>query len=245
MAWQTPKVDWSGADGVRDSDFNRIEGNILELYNTDGLRSDITVYVSTSGNDTSGNGTAASPYATITKALSSVPRSMHDKTITINIAAGTYLDRVVISGFTGIVTLYTAGLATIQQLVVDGCYVLHNGAQLNVQQGVIVRNGASFSGTAIIYVGGANSVGISVSSGASFVVLQTVTISNASIALDVYTNGRFYAAVLGGSNNITGVMAYSGGVVSYGSTSLDATTQRSTNTGGKIYTGAQASVPNY
>lgn len=34
MAWQTPKTDWSSADGVRDTDMNRIEGNALELKNT-------------------------------------------------------------------------------------------------------------------------------------------------------------------------------------------------------------------
>lgn len=33
MAWQTPKTDWTAQDGVRTSDFNRIEGNTLELYN--------------------------------------------------------------------------------------------------------------------------------------------------------------------------------------------------------------------
>ena len=31
MTWQTPKVDWTPADGVADADFNRIEGNIGEL----------------------------------------------------------------------------------------------------------------------------------------------------------------------------------------------------------------------
>lgn len=34
MAWQTPKTNWSSADGVRDTDMNRIEGNALELKNT-------------------------------------------------------------------------------------------------------------------------------------------------------------------------------------------------------------------
>jgi len=28
MAWQTPKTDWTSADGVTDADLNRIEGNI-------------------------------------------------------------------------------------------------------------------------------------------------------------------------------------------------------------------------
>lgn len=33
MAWETPKTDWEDAEGVTGSDFNKIEGNILELYN--------------------------------------------------------------------------------------------------------------------------------------------------------------------------------------------------------------------
>lgn len=32
MAWQTPKTDWSAPDGVSNVDMNRIEGNILEVY---------------------------------------------------------------------------------------------------------------------------------------------------------------------------------------------------------------------
>lgn len=31
MAWITPKTDWTPPDGVADSDFNRIEGNILDV----------------------------------------------------------------------------------------------------------------------------------------------------------------------------------------------------------------------
>lgn len=34
MAWQTPKTDWGQPDGVRDADFNRIEGNTQYLYDT-------------------------------------------------------------------------------------------------------------------------------------------------------------------------------------------------------------------
>lgn len=33
MAWQTPKTNWGAADGVRNTDMNRIEENILELRN--------------------------------------------------------------------------------------------------------------------------------------------------------------------------------------------------------------------
>jgi len=34
MAWQTPKTDWTSADGVTDADFNRIEGNIDHIENS-------------------------------------------------------------------------------------------------------------------------------------------------------------------------------------------------------------------
>lgn len=32
MAWQTPKTDWDTDDGIQDSDFNRIEGDLEYLY---------------------------------------------------------------------------------------------------------------------------------------------------------------------------------------------------------------------
>lgn len=32
MAWVTPKTNWTGVDGVRDTDLNRIEGNSQHLY---------------------------------------------------------------------------------------------------------------------------------------------------------------------------------------------------------------------
>jgi len=33
MAWQTPKTDWKAGDVPSAGDFNRIEGNIIELNN--------------------------------------------------------------------------------------------------------------------------------------------------------------------------------------------------------------------
>ena len=37
MAWQTPKTDWTRADGVRDIDLNRIEGNTMHLSDNFGI----------------------------------------------------------------------------------------------------------------------------------------------------------------------------------------------------------------
>lgn len=246
MAWQSPKTDWGRADGVRDSDLNRIEGNILHLYGMS-VNADITIYVNgSSGNDTSGSGTAAAPYKTITKALSVLPRNIDRHVVVINISAGTYLDAVTIRGFSGVITLRLTGTTTINSLAIDGCTVAYGGAQLNVSNGISLTNGAGFYGSDIIYVGGANQVGISVRNGSCMSVLQAVNVSNAtSVAIDVYSQGRFYASTIGGSNNSTGIIASTGGVVCYGSMSMTATTKHMASTGGRIYSGAQTSIPNY
>lgn len=63
------------------------------------LDADITVYVSTTGSDTTGDGTSENPYETITYALRTVPKNLGDRTATINIADGTYAEDVTATGF--------------------------------------------------------------------------------------------------------------------------------------------------
>lgn len=43
MAWNTPKVDWDEKVGIKGTDLNRIEGNILDLHGRlSSLTSDVT-----------------------------------------------------------------------------------------------------------------------------------------------------------------------------------------------------------
>lgn len=246
MAWQTPKTDWSASDGVRDSDFNRIEGNILELYNTGTLHSDTTVYVDGStGNDSTADGSGSKPFKTITAALNSIPRNTGSSTITLDIGAGTYQENLVIRGFTGALHLYTAGVVNVWSLAISGCNVYQSGTQFNVQRGVTLTNGATYVGNSIMYISSATS-GVLAQNGSTFVLFNTLTISNASsVAVEASSCGRVYASILAGSSNSIGARADTGGTISYGSMSLAATTQRITNTGGRIYSGAQTSIPNY
>ncbi len=69
------------------------------IEDTKPLDADMTVYVSTTGSDTTGDGTSENPYKTITYALSTVPKNLGDHTVTINIADGTYAEDVTASGF--------------------------------------------------------------------------------------------------------------------------------------------------
>ena len=124
MAWQTPKTDWAPPDGVRDSDFNRIEGNALALYE-ETARATRIIYVATTGNDDTGNGTSANPYKTITKALSVAPKNLAGLSITIHIATGTYAETVAIKGFTGGVLRLSGNSAkvTIDRINIEACVV--------------------------------------------------------------------------------------------------------------------------
>lgn len=245
MAWQTPKTDWGASDGVRDSDFNRIEGNIAALYDMTGLHNSLTVYVNaSSGNDNTGTGSAAAPYKTISKALSVMQRVMGQYDVTLDIT-GSFTESVTIRGFTAPLTIHNSALASVQSMLIDGCAVLHSGGQLNCTRGLTLRNGATYTGYAPMYVG-TGTVGVSLNNGSTLTLFNTFTISNTtSIALEVSGCSRAYISAIAGTNNATGVLADTGGVVAYGSMSLAAVTQRVTNTGGRIYSGAQSSTPNY
>jgi len=63
------------------------------------LRYNLTLYVATTGSDTSGNGTSNNPFATIQYALDIIPKDLGGYTATINIADGTYNEIVYIYGY--------------------------------------------------------------------------------------------------------------------------------------------------
>lgn len=242
MAWQTPKTDWSSEDGVRNSDLNRIEGNALELYNSYKVHADLTVYVNAStGNDT-GLGTSASPYKTITKALASIPSNIGNNVVEINIAAGTYEENVIIRGFNGLIKLYTAGVVNIGSLRVESCDVYQYGTQTNYKRGIVLEYGATYTGQSLMYVSEAGATGITVRNGSRFILYNTATVSyTTSVAIEASGSSMIYISIVAGSTNTIGLRADTGSVIGYGSMNMTATTQRISNTGGRIYTGSSLS----
>lgn len=242
MAWQTPKTDWSSVDGVRDTDFNRIEGNMLELYKSYKVHADLTVYVSASTGNDNGIGTAASPFKTIAKALASIPSNIGSSVVEINITAGTYDEDIIIRGFNGLIKLYSAGVVNMGSLRVEGCDVYQYGSQTNYKRGLALEYGATYVGQSIMYISEASYTGLAVRNGSKFVLYNTVTVSNTtSVAIEVSGSSMAYISIIAGTNNTTGVRADTGSVVGYGSINIGATTQRVSNTGGRIYTGSSLS----
>lgn len=240
MAWQNPKTDWTAADGVRDTDFNRIEGNILELYNKAGLAADLNIYVSPSGSDVTGEGNYGRPFQTIAKAISALPKHLDGFTANIHLADGTYDENVSFSGILGDVAFLILGNVTIASLTIDAGHV-HLDGDLTVTNGIELKNAALLRTSFDLIA----NRGVEVTSGSVLVVTGKLTSNNASNALRVSEGSRAYVSTLSGTGNTSGLVAITGGIAAYNSMDITATTQRHTATGGRIYSGAQTSVPNY
>lgn len=242
MAWQTPKTDWTATDGVRDSDLNRIEGNIAYLYN-DKVRADTYIYVNaTSGSDTNGNGTAVAPFKTINKALGAVARVTNGNEVTLSIAGGYYPEDVVIKGFTSPITLMNNGdTVTVRSFRVDGCHCsLSGNLEISTNSTVYVVNGGMLTGAGALYVDGAY---ISLNYG-STLSLDKVTCDNSpGFAIVVDGSSRFYGAYLDGDANYAGLSAQGGSILAFGDINMEIeTTIYFTAMGGRILNGSGTNV---
>lgn len=248
MAWQTPKTDWSVADGVRDTDLNRIEGNILELYNSGMAQVNFELFVDTSGNDTTGDGTSAAPYATITKALSMIPKNLNGKIAVIEVAAGTYNESVTIKGFTGTVVLAGAysSRATVNGLTIDACHCLLDTLRIDISTstGVNVINGGLLTGTGILGVSGSASVSVTGCSGVSLNAIECTNVNGYALFVD--TASRLNAGTIDGTGSTNGMLVQGGSIVSFAFNNMTVTgTMYMTYAGGRIYSGAQYSTPEF
>lgn len=242
MAWQSPKTNWTGTDGVRYDDLNRIEGNILELYK-DNARDDIYVYVNAStGNDNNGNGTAAAPYRTINKALSAVPRNLNGHGVTLSIAGGTYPEAITIKGFDAPIVLMNNGeTVSVNSLRVDGCHCSLSGNITILSRGTAyITNCGTLTGAGTLSVEGAS---VTVNYG-STVSLDTVVCNNSpGFAISVDGASSFYAWYLDGNANASGLASQGGSVLAYGDINMEIDSSIFfTALGGRIYSGAQPST---
>jgi len=240
MAWQTPKTDWTSVDGVRYSDLNRMEGNMLELYNIDGLRADRVVYVNAStGNDTTGIGSASAPFKTITKALGSIPCNLNGKSVILSISAGSYPEAVTIKGFDGPLTINGSnGTVNVNSLRVEGCFCTLTNIVLTTSSAVFIMDGASLVGNGSLVVSGSY-VRVGYSSRLS--LASVACHDNSSFAVVVDDASIFNAMDLRGDNNANGISCQGGSIVAFGDINMEVSSiAYFTAMGGRIYSGAQA-----
>lgn len=223
------------------------------------LMESVTVYVNSStGNDTSGNGTSAAPYRTIQVAIDSIPKCLGGFIATVDIAAGTYAERVRIEGFYG--GRLIVGNAD-NTVTVNGISIF---ASSSVELRISTVTAASGDTSTLFYVGAASkvllgrhmtlncenraNVGVGVEQNSSVSAMGVSLNVHKSVDTAVRANlgGRVILGIAGGNSNAgVGLRADNGGLITYGTRSLAATTSQLTTNGGRIYSGGQTSVPNY
>lgn len=203
------------------------------------------IYVSTTGNDTSGDGSENYPYRTIQHAVNMLPKDLRNEEITLHVKSGTYSENVVISGFYGGTLRLAVETVSIKTLTVYETVMIIEGTSLTLaanglNMGLHCHRGATVICQCNLIINGSVN-GLYVAYGSRF--------TGKNVELNSCTNGvvstiaaQVYVAALTGSRNNNGVTA-SGGIVSLGSIGDIASVLYATSVGGRIYTGSQANVP--
>ena len=227
------------------------EGNLL-IANE--LKKDIDVYVSTVGNDDTGNGTQSAPYATITKALSTIPKNLGGFTVRIYVSSGTYTEPSVLVGdfANGVLTILAAD-SNSQPEVVNGisvtrcsaivllqflktrCNETHCGIEANYSEKVQIEN------CTVNNEGITRGTAIKASLMSKVYAIHCAS-NNANIALQA-ENSEVYCYQMSGNGNNYGFHATIGAKIGVNDSTLENTVvEFFTGSGGRIYEGAQFNV---
>lgn len=222
---------------------------VSELETIGYAAGDVAIYVSPSGNDASGDGSESYPYKTIQHAIDCTPKNLDGNEITINVASGTYAEELEIAGFYGGTLRFSFGSVTISEMQIFESHVILSGTSLTIAAsgktyGMHCHRGANVICQIALTINGAVN-GLYVAYGSRFAGRNTITINSCTYAISAIYAGYAYVLSLTGSRNNNGIQA-AGGIVSVGTIEAAmASTLYGTSAGGRIYTGAQASVPSY
>lgn len=221
-----------------------------------GLNKTTTVYVSTAGSDALGDGSAANPYATITKALNSFSKNLNGFGAIINVTSGRYEEDVNISGFFGGNVIFT-GVAG-SSVSVRSLRISY-GSSVNIQDIGVFEVTGSYSENAIsianaslvcttsMRITSATEYGVYISRGGLLVVTNNFEVTNTiNAAVQALHQSRVSLNTISGAlTSGVFIRSINGANVSYSVMNGSAPIAFSTSVGGRIYSNAQTSMPNY
>lgn len=226
--------------------------NLNAMQKNMGLDANMTVYVAVSGSDATGNGSSTSPYQTITKALSTIPKNLNGFGAIINIGAGTYDEDIFIEKTFGGVIILTGDASA--QVAIRSLRVFYGSTvEITVPMTVTgaINNNAVYVLNATLSVGEPMTISGTAGYGMfanrnAYCRFATLNVSNSTIGAITSTNFSEVSVInSSGSNNTVGLRTSDGGSIVYINNSLAATTLYLSQTGGRIYAGSQTSIPNY
>jgi hypothetical protein len=167
----------------------------------------------------------------------------------IYVAAGTYNQELNINRYgNGILQIMgtTGDAVTIPKLSVTNVQFLEiKNITLNIVGGHLETSGATVLFQSPVSISGGN-YGVFANIASNIVFVGNLDISNISLNAVVSTNcAKVYVPILTGSGIDIAFVCTKGGVCAYGDNQSTSRVAHYTENGGRIYSGAQTSAPNY
>lgn len=226
-----------------------------ELFDSkaDALTKDVTIYVDNSGNDVNGDGSTDAPFATIQKAIDSLPRYLDGHTAEISIGFGFFPERVVVEGFTGgrLLIGRPGELGIINGIeIINSSFVETNIYQVERPSGssrplFLVKDGSNVSIASDMILDGIDMgvTGMIVENNSHVVTGNNVTITANNCGVTVLAQWCSFVSLstITGSGNMFGMSASQGGIVSYKTDTTEKNWSNAADSGGLVLTGNNSS----
>ncbi|WP_019908298.1 C1q-like domain-containing protein [Paenibacillus sp. HW567] len=240
-------------DGVTSGIQGQLNARPLLTTTPQQTTGDITFYVRTDGNDNNTGlaNTSGGAFKTIGKAIWALPQIINHQVI-INVAAGTYPEKVNVAGFSGSnnLTIQGASAATTTHMV-NGFDVFYNSINVRIIGFTGTRTDAApFNAVATqevffyrcLVTANSASYAFNADEGAMMYLGQCI-ISNRGVAVYAQVEAKIFTSDLSGSANTVGYRAYFGGKITVTGTLVSSTYGYESQHGGQVLTSAGVISP--
>jgi hypothetical protein len=213
------------------------------------LSSDVTLYVATTGSDTTGNGTSSKPYKTITYAINSLPRDLGGYNANIVVSDGTYDEDVLFLGIgiNGTFTISLSGNVTVNSIYSENSNIIIRSSDDTTTRTlstkyVLITNASSFNVYASVYI---TTTGYYEDSGVRYSIFavrqsslylsgNTTITGNTGTGVAISNTSKAYFYSIAGSGLAVGINVNTASHLTIYSNSLIATLPTAIYTGGQI-----------
>ena len=244
-------------DMVR-ADLPVVEGTPInkKLFDSksDCLAEDVVVWVALSGNDVEGDGSADAPFRTIQAAVDALPKNLDGHTAEIVVDFGVYAERVTVNGFRsgrliigryGSVFSITGGID-----IINSSYVETNIYQIERDTSssrplFVAKDGSNVTIGSDMILDGIDSgvTGMVVENNSHLVTANNITLTcnNCGMAVSATWCSFVSLNAITGSENMFGMSASQGSIVSYKTDTLSKSWSNNADSGGLVLTGKNSS----
>ena len=254
----TPVVGSENTYDMVRADLPLVEGTPInkQLFDrkTDCLVEDVTVYVTSTGSDVEGDGNSDAPFATIQKAVDALPKNLNGYTASISIGFGVYRERIVVDGFTsgrlvvgkpGEVFTITGGIDIINSSFVEtNIYQIERDANSS-RPLFLAKDGSNVSVGSDMILDGIDTgvTGMIVENNSHVVTANNITLTCNNCAMAITAQWCSFVSLnkITGSENVFGMSATQGAIVSYKTDTLSKMWSNNADSGGLVLTGSNSS----